>query len=563
MINPHHLLLTLSGAVLALTASALPNILDIRHSISDDNIIPPESFETETRVLEENFFLKNYTERADDNPEHHVGDYAEYELLLSKLPSEIEMPFNPIVGKYIDMYLGKRRKLVADMLALHNYYGRIFIEEIDRAGVPHELQYLPVIESAINPIAVSRAGATGLWQFMPATATGLGMEINSLVDQRRDPRISSYYAIKYLKQLYDIYGDWSLAIAAYNCGPGNVNKAIRRAGGGKDFWEIYNYLPAETRGYVPSFIAANYVMNYYNHYGINPTVVKQQLVTDTIQVDERIHFDQIAGVLQIPVDEIKMLNPQFKKSIIPGDYHPYSLVLPSQQCLSYLVSEDAILAYNADQYSRRTHVEPGQQTTTDPAAPTNTQLTANQSQNASGNVEIPTQVADSVVIIHHIVARGESLRDIAKKYSVSSTDIKRWNNLRRGKVKEGDEIIIKTYPKVLANANTTPSTPTTVTAPANPPKATQQPAPTTQQPKKKKKKEQPRYVTHTVKSGETLERIARRYGTTVSAIQKANKMSRGTTRISIGQKLKIPKSKKSKTTTPKKKKKSSKKKKRR
>lgn len=564
MINLRRLFITLSSTAFTLSTFALPNILDIRHSITDDNIIPPESFETETRELEENFFLKNYTEGVDDNPDHHVGDYKEYEELLAKLPAEIEMPFNPVVGKYIDMYLSKRRKQVADMLALHNYYGRIFIEEIDRAGVPHELQYLPVIESAINPVAVSRAGATGLWQFMPSTATGLGMEVNSLVDQRRDPRVSSEYAVKYLKQLYNIYGDWSLAIAAYNCGPGNVNKAIRRAGGGKDFWEIYNYLPAETRGYVPSFIAANYVMNYYDRYGINPTVVKQQLITDTIEVSDRVHFDQIAGVLQIPVDEIRMLNPQFKKDIIPGDYHPYTLVLPSQQCISYLVSEDAILAYNADQYARRTYVEPGRQTAADPSAPSNSDLTQNQSQNAGANVEVPTQVADSVVIIHHTVARGESLRDIAKQYSVSSTDIKRWNNLRRGKVKEGDDLIIKTYPKILAGASPTPTTPSTVTASATPsqPKVNQPGTPA--QPKKKKEKTKPKYTTYKVKAGDTLERIARRHGTTVAAIQHANNMSKGTTRISIGQKLKIPtgssstsnpksKSKKSKTTAPKKK----------
>ena len=240
------------------------------------------------------------------------------------------MPYNAIVGKFIDMYLGKRRNLVADMLALHNYYGKIFLEELIKEKMPLELQYLPVIESALNPNAVSRAGAAGLWQFMPATATGLGLEVNSLVDERRDPRLATRMAVRYLKQLYEIYGDWSLAIAAYNCGPGNVNKALRRAGGGKkDFWEIYNYLLSETRGYLPAFIAANYVMNYYSRYGIRPTLVKQQLVTDTVQVNHRVHFNQIAEVLNIPIDEIRMLNPQFRKDIIPGDNHPYQLVLPS------------------------------------------------------------------------------------------------------------------------------------------------------------------------------------------------------------------------------------------
>lgn len=541
-------LITLSGAAMALTASALPNILDIKYSISDENIIPPESFETQTRILEENFYLKNFTESSSTDTVPRTGTYEEYETLLSRLPSGLEMPFNPLVGKYIDMYLGKRRKLVSNMLALHNYYGHIFIEEIERAGVPHELQYLPVIESAINPVAVSRAGATGLWQFMPKTATGLGMEINSLVDERCDPRVSSANAIKYLKQLYNIYNDWSLAIAAYNCGPGNVNKAIRRAGGGKDFWEIYNYLPAETRGYVPSFIAANYVMNYHDRYGIQPTVVKQQLVTDTIDVSDRVHFEQIAAVLRIPIEEIRMLNPQFKKDIIPGDYHPYKLVLPSQQCLSYIVSRDSILAYNADLYANRTYVEPGRRA--DEVTTSNADLAQAQTQNATENIDIPTQVADSVVTIHHVVARGESLRDIAKQYSVSSTDIKRWNNLRRGKVKEGDSLIINTYPKVLPNASTAPTQPSTVTTQVAP-KPTA-PATPSQPKKKKEQPQQPKYTTHTVKSGDTLDALARRYGTTVADIQRANNMSKGNTRIQIGQKLKIP-SKKSTTSTPKKK----------
>ena len=245
-------------------------------------------------------------------------------------PTEIELPYNSIVGNYINMYLTKRRSLVADMLALHSYYGPIFVEELLKEGMPTELQYLPVIESAINPNAVSRAGAAGLWQFMPATAKGLGMEVNSLIDERRDARLSSRNAARYLKQLYEIYNDWSLAIAAYNCGPGNVNKALRRAGGEgkKDYWEIYSYLPAETRGYVPAFIAANYVMNYYNKHGISPTVIKRHLTTDTVRVNKYIHFNQIAAVLNIPVDEIRMLNPQYRKDIIPGDYRPYLLTLP-------------------------------------------------------------------------------------------------------------------------------------------------------------------------------------------------------------------------------------------
>ncbi|MBD5297744.1 MAG: transglycosylase SLT domain-containing protein [Bacteroides sp.] len=530
----------------ALIASAGPSILDIRHHNYTDTIATPQAFELAARELEESFFLKKYTEPSADSKNHHIGTPEEYQEWLAKLPAEIEMPYNSAVGNFIDMYLDRRRTLLSNMLALHNYYGPIFIEELSKEGLPLELQYLPVIESAINPNAVSRVGATGLWQFMSSTGSGMGLEINSLVDERRDPRKSSEAAAKYLKQLYNIYDDWSLAIAAYNCGPGNVNKALRKAGGGKlDFWEIYNYLPKETRGYVPMFIAANYVMNYHDKYGINPAVVKHRLVTDTVQVNDRLHFQQIADVLQVPIDDIRMLNPQFRKDIIPGNSRPYSLVLPSQQALSYIVSEDAIINYDADKYRPRTYVEPGERAGRNDNL---TQLADSQSVNATQNVALNTAVSDRMEELSHTVGRGESLRDIAKHYGVSSTDIKRWNNLRRGKVKEGDVIKIQVYKREVAEASTSPAAESTVTTRKN---ETARPASnvsasndyrnsrkTTAANTSKAKK--PKTTTYKVKSGDTLEKIARRNGTTVEAIQKANGMSKGTTRIGIGKDLKIP-----------------------
>ena len=530
----------------ALIASAGPSILDIRHHNYTDTIATPQAFELAARELEESFFLKKYTEPSADSKNHHIGTPEEYQEWLAKLPAEIEMPYNSAVGNFIDMYLDRRRTLLSNMLALHNYYGPIFIEELSKEGLPLELQYLPVIESAINPNAVSRVGATGLWQFMSSTGSGMGLEINSLVDERRDPRKSSEAAAKYLKQLYNIYDDWSLAIAAYNCGPGNVNKALRKAGGGKlDFWEIYNYLPKETRGYVPMFIAANYVMNYHDKYGINPAVVKHRLVTDTVQVNDRLHFQQIADVLQVPIDDIRMLNPQFRKDIIPGNSRPSSLVLPSQQALSYIVSEDAIINYDADKYRPRTYVEPGERAGRNDNL---TQLADSQSVNAAQNVALNTAVSDRMEELSHTVGRGESLRDIAKHYGVSSTDIKRWNNLRRGKVKEGDVIKIQVYKREVAEASTSPAAESTVTTRKN---ETARPASnvsasndyrnsrkTTAANTSKAKK--PKTTTYKVKSGDTLEKIARRNGTTVEAIQKANGMSKGTTRIGIGKDLKIP-----------------------
>lgn len=558
----------------AASALAAGSILEIKHSITDNNIIAPESFETQTRLLEENFYLRNYVVPGIDLGNTQPGTPGEYEERLKRLPTVVELPYNSVVGNYINMYIGKRRALVADMLALHSYYGPIFVEELLKEGVPTELQYLPVIESAINPNAVSRAGAVGLWQFMPATAKGLGMEVNSLIDERCDARLSSRYAARYLKQLYDIYSDWSLAIAAYNCGPGNVNKALRRAGGEgkKDFWEIYPYLPAETRGYVPAFIAANYVMNYYGNHGISPTVIKRHLTTDTIVVNKYIHFNQIAAVLDIPVEEIRMLNPQFRKDIIPGDYRPYVLTLPTQQCLSYVMSEKRIVNYDAELYARRSYVEPNDGSVTaddivsEPLSDNgmaNMENAARQSANAELNNEIASALdAGKPTVKYHKVARGESLRDIAKTYGVSATDIKRWNQLRQGKVKEGDELKIEVYertnpedvkvvtasevaqttPQALRDAQSVSSQPSKSEAssseravqsalakePAKP-KAQTQTAPAT-----------PKATTHKVKSGDTLAALARKYGVSVADIQAANGMKKGDTNIRIGQTLKIP-----------------------
>lgn len=555
----------------AMSVMGAQSILEIKNSITDDNIIAPESFETQTRLLEENFYLKNYVVPGIDLGASQTATPAEYEERLKRLPTEIELPYNSIVGNYINMYLTKRRSLVADMLALHSYYGPIFVEELLKEGMPTELQYLPVIESAINPNAVSRAGAAGLWQFMPATAKGLGMEVNSLIDERRDARLSSRNAARYLKQLYEIYNDWSLAIAAYNCGPGNVNKALRRAGGEgkKDYWEIYSYLPAETRGYVPAFIAANYVMNYYNKHGISPTVIKRHLTTDTVQVNKYIHFNQIAAVLNIPVDEIRMLNPQYRKDIIPGDYRPYLLTLPTQQCLSYVMSEKRIVDYDADRYARCSYVEPGENSEPEIVAGdngvANLAQASRQTANAQTNNEIAqTQMSEKMVVKTHVVTRGESIRDIARQYGVSATDIKRWNQLRRGKVKEGDKLKIEVFERVspesvkvvaapevaqvsaetlresAASSNAAAPAATSASAAKNaaPAKsasaskaAASKPAP--------KAAATPKATRYKVRNGDTLEKIARKHGTTVAAIQSANGLGKSTN-IRAGQSLKIP-----------------------
>ncbi len=273
----------------------------------------------------------------------------EYQARLKRLPTVIELPYNHIVQDYIDRYTQRQRRSVSVILGAANFYMPIFEEALESYALPLELKYLPVIESALNPTAVSRAGATGLWQFMLTTGKQYGLEVNSLVDDRCDPIKASYAAAHYLSDLYAIFGDWTLAIAAYNCGPENVNKAIHRAGGETDFWRIYPYLPKETRGYIPAFIAANYIMNYYCEHNICPLVATLPTKTDTIVVERDVHFDQIAHVLDIDVRAIEALNPQYRRSVVNGGTQPSVLRLPSKDIIAFIDNQDSIYAYRADE----------------------------------------------------------------------------------------------------------------------------------------------------------------------------------------------------------------------
>lgn len=597
-------LISLLTGCAALTAAAGPSILSIKQSITDDAIVYPESFETDTHKMMQNWYLQNYAVLDEGVNQLSPASVSDEELIrrLSTMPTIIEMPFNQIVRSYIVMYTERRRSLVENMLGMSLYYMPIFEQALEREGMPLELKYLPIIESALNPDAVSRAGATGLWQFMLGTAKTLGMEVNSIVDLRRDPYTSSQYAAKYLKQLYNIYNDWSLAIAAYNCGPGNVNKALRRAGGDepKDFWAIYHYLPRETRGYVPAFIAANYVMTYYRQHNISPALARRPLITDTIHVTKRVHLQQIADVLRIPIEEIRILNPQFRRDIIPGDIKPYALTLPSKQVSCYIMSEDSIVSHNAPLYARRDVVEP-----TDIYAST-------------GDYETRT------IVKYHKVRKGENLSKIARRYGVSVADLRKWNGIRRkGGVKRGQSLRINTYERVAkpkpktagentevlaandseadAGVETATATETATTDAASaetmteakstksdvplPPRTRKNretaqaevPKPagrrsskagetvtaqadaketskadatatkagkdtkasTAKQSKAKAEKAAPKYRYHKVRKGETLSQIANKYrGVSVKQIQKANGISGN--KIQTGQRLKIP-----------------------
>ena len=252
---------------------------------------------------------------------------------LTRIPSIIEMPFNDVVKKYIEAYTGRLRNKVSFMLAAANFYMPMFEEALEAYDLPMELKYLAIIESALDPKAQSRARATGLWQFMLRTSKSYGLETNSLVEERFDPQKSTWAAARYLKDLYTIYKDWNLVLAAYNSGPGNVNKAIRRAGGSTDYWEIYPFLPKETRGYVPGFIAANYVMTYYCEHGICPMDSQLPAISDTIHINKDLHLQQVANVCNIDIEQLRSLNPQFKKDLIQTSTSGFSLKLTKESIL--------------------------------------------------------------------------------------------------------------------------------------------------------------------------------------------------------------------------------------
>ena len=425
----HRLLtLLLTATLTAVTLVAAPreknNILSLKNTITDDDIVFPESFDADVHKMMTNWYLQNYAVLDADVENKSYGEVSEetYIRRLAAIPSVIEMPYNQVVRKHIERYVYRSRTLVEEMLGMSLYYMPIFEQALEKEGLPLELKYLPIVESALDPNAVSRVGAAGLWQFMIGTGKGLGLEVNSLVDERRDPYRSSAMAAKYLKNLYQIYNDWSLAIAAYNCGPGNVNKALHRNGGTGDFWDIYEYLPRETRGYVPAFIAANYAMTYYKQHNISPSLARKPLITDTVSVNRRIHFGQIAKVLNIPIEEIRAFNPQYRADVIPGDNHPYTLVLPSQQVYSFIMSEDSIDNYRDDLYAHRSIVEPGGQVST---------------------IEeyVNGQTANNTPHTYtHKVGRGETLATIAAKYGMTTDELMSLNNMSSERVRRGDNL---------------------------------------------------------------------------------------------------------------------------
>ncbi len=277
-----------------------------------------------------------------------------YASRLSRINSIVSLPYNNIVRNHIHVYTIRQRDKFSAVLGLKDYYFPMIEDIFDSYGLPTELKYMAVIESALNPNAVSRMGATGLWQFMYSTGRMYGLTINSVVDERRDPVKSTHAAAKYIKDLYNIYNDWILVIAAYNCGPGNVNKAIRRSGNKKDYWDIYYRLPRETRGYIPMYIAAAYAVNYYKEHNIKPLQLNIPVATDTIMVNKDIHLSQISEVMGIPLGELRALNPQYKTGLIPGSSKPLALTLPMNHLGDFIDLNDTIRNYKSEIYLNRT-----------------------------------------------------------------------------------------------------------------------------------------------------------------------------------------------------------------
>ena len=385
----------------------------------DDSLVLPEGMQTQ----EMDSLLLSWAVRNNLSVDEDCQTTGEvvtftpeiYQSRLRRLPNVVDMPYNEVVRKYIDQYGGRLRRSVSVMLGAFNFYVPIFEEALESYQLPLELKYLPVIESALNPGATSRVGAAGLWQFMIGTGKQYGLEVTSLVDERRDPVKASFAAARYLKDLYDIFGDWTLVIASYNCGPNNVSKAIKRANGVKDYWAICPYLPRETQGYVPAFIAANYIMNYYCDHNICPVKTTLPQATDTLLLTRSVRMERIEQLCGIEHEELKALNPQYRTSLIPGEARPCILRMPTDKVNVFLEAGDSIYVQPED-VKAVTEVAVSE---TKPKATTNA---------AARTVR---------------VRKGDTLGAIAQRNHTTVAKIKRLNGLRSTRINPGQRLRVR------------------------------------------------------------------------------------------------------------------------
>ena len=405
---------------------------EVNTDVTDITADLPEGMQENTDSLLRSWNMQRYllvdttSQLANINPYFENAVYADR---LQRIPSIMDMTYNDIVQKYIDQYTNRLRHSVSYILAASNFYIPIMEEALAFYKIPLELKYLPVIESAYNPRARSRAGAVGLWQFMPRTAVQYGLQINSLVDERCEPIKSSYAAAHYLKDLYTIFGDWTLVIAAYNCGPNNINKAIHRSGGERDFWKIYQNLPRETRGYVPAFIAANYIMNYYGEHNIQPYRARIPATTDTLLINKDVKMEQIATVCGIDIDEIKALNPQYQTTLIPGYRTTCTLRLPQDQLLKFIDLQDSVYAYGV----------------------TNEPQVSSQDMNVKENTEKTTvkkssrskSRSRSSSAKRITVRSGQTLGEIARRNHTTVAKLRSLNGIRGSNIRAGQKLRVR------------------------------------------------------------------------------------------------------------------------
>lgn len=379
----------------------------------------PESMKTNADSLlmrwEMQHFL--YTDQ-NVNTDPKTATPEEIQERLRRIPAIIEMPYNNIIQECINKYSGSMRNTVSVMLGAGNLYIPLIEETLDRYGLPLELKYLPVVESALDPMAGSTSGTAGLWQFSLGTAERYKLEVNSLVDERRDPIKSTEAAAQYIKDLYAIYNDWNLTLAAYNCGPANINKAIHRADGKKDYWAIYPFLPKETRGFVPSFIAANYIMNYYCEHGIHPMKTKMPVKTDTLVISKNLHMDQIVAICGIEKEAIKALNPQYRTDVIPGESKPTTLRLPQDIALKFIDNQDAIYNYKAKELLTRRAL-------------------------VAVDEKVVAKAQEMSRAKYVTIRRGDTLGAIAARNHTTVSAIKRLNRMRSDRINPGKRLRVR------------------------------------------------------------------------------------------------------------------------
>jgi membrane-bound lytic murein transglycosylase D len=362
--------------------------------------------------------LRNLNNQANDSVIADLPDSV-YKERISRINSVIKLPYNNIIRNHIRVYTVTKLESTSAILGLSDYYFPIIEDIFDSYGLPPELKYMAVIESALNPNAVSRVGATGMWQFLYSTGKLYGLTINSVVDERRDPVKATHAAARYLRDMYNIYHDWVLVIAAFNCGPGNVDKAIRRSGNRKDYWEIYYRLPRETRGYIPGYIAATYTLTYYKDDNIQPLSISIPVATDTIMVTKDIHLTQISEVMGIPIGELRALNPQYKTGLVPGSSKPQSLTLPISHVGDFIDLSDTIRNHKSDIYLNKTY------------------LSANPTQ----STYLPPDVKGKTKI-YYVVKDGDNLGFIAEWYRVGLTDLRYWNDIYSNTIRIGQRLAI-------------------------------------------------------------------------------------------------------------------------